>query len=198
MRYTILLAPILAGALGWAVADEPKSSFQKSEEQSVPTSTTVSGTVVSTSGHNLAIETQAGNRMDFELGSASALPAGIETGNQINVSYAPGETGVSRVIEVTRVGAAPPGSVATTPAGGELAATPNADVGRSVATPAVAVPFKSSEVAPRMPVAQEATRSQPIRHESTETNTSLPARMFIGALVLGAVVAVGLFLRQKS
>ena len=184
MRYAILWASILAVALGWAAADEPKSSFQKVEEQRGPTSTTVSGTIVSTSGYTLAIETPAGNRMEFEVGSDSVLPAGIETGTQVHVSYRPGETGVSHVIEVTRLGAAPRESAATTPANGGRA-TRSVAAGKSAATPSV-------------PVAHETTRSQPIRYESSERKIPLPALALIGILVLGGTVAVAFLLRNRS
>lgn len=115
MRYAFLWASILVAGFGWAVADEPNGSRGKAEDASAPTRSTISGTVVSASEYILAIETQAGNRMEFDLGSGGVLPAATETGTQVTVSYGPGETGVSHVLEVTRFGDEPRESDAATP-----------------------------------------------------------------------------------
>ena len=158
MRQAALCASILALSLGGAMADESKSSFQKVEDQRERTSTTVTGTVVSTSGHILAIETQAGNRMDFEIGADSVVPAGMGTGSRVSVRYKPGESGVSQVVRLSRLGAAPPESAAKLPTDPESVATPSASTEQKAAAPSVGVVERS------LP-------SQPARHKKSQRKT---------------------------
>jgi len=51
------------------------------------TSINASGTVVSSSGSQLVIKTESGNRMTFVVDSASSLPVGVAAGDRVTVEY---------------------------------------------------------------------------------------------------------------
>jgi hypothetical protein len=171
MRLIVLLAAIAALTLGAPRAEEPKSSFEKAQELREPTSTTVSGTVVSTSGHNLAIDTPAGNRMEFEVGSDSVLPVGMTAGTQVLVTYRPAETGVSHVIEVTR-------ARETTPA----------PVGVAAATPAAAASPRAQS--------RGTFESQALPTEPSRRRAHLILGAVVALVVVGAIATAGIVLRK--
>ena len=170
MRQIVLGVLLLAAPFGRAAAEEPKSSFEQLEQQKEPTRTSVSGTIVSMSGYSLAIETSAGNRIDFELGSDSMLPTGTTTGDRVVVSYKPADTGVSHVIEVIRTAGSEPG--------------PAVVAGNPAAAPVVTA---------GPPVARRGAAQVPA--EPPRSHRGWFAA--IGLLALGAIVAVGWVLRSR-
>jgi len=63
-------------------------------------STSVSGTVVSSSSSSLVIKTDSGSRMTFQVDTSSNLPVGIAAGDRVSLDYeslAGGKYHVSRV-----------------------------------------------------------------------------------------------------
>lgn len=98
-RIVMCIVSVVVLALGSSLAaDEMNPQTPPNPE---PPTTTISGTVVSSSGHTLVIDTDAGNRMTFDVASTSLLPARMAPGARVQVEYHPGESGVNQVAKVT-------------------------------------------------------------------------------------------------
>lgn len=193
MKRMLASALLLTGLLLCApsFADEPRSSFDKVTDLKAAPSTTVRGTVVASGGRSLAIETPAGNRMDFEVDSDSEVPGGLVSGTEVLVTYGPRDTGINRVLRVDPVKAVPreePVAARGQPV--PLAAPPT-----GVAAPLRqgAPPLMRAE-----PLRQGAplTRAEPtLVRETSKRPLPLAGAVLAGLLLLGGTVAVWLKMR---
>ena len=94
----------MAGVVALTLAMAPMAGAQTSTTADVNTNAndmTISGTVVSTTGDQLVITTDAGQSMTFSAMNSVNVPTNMAVGNRVTVTYRPltgGDYQVSRVV----------------------------------------------------------------------------------------------------
>lgn len=134
---------LLADAATPAAIDKTAASTASASLQSVD------GKVVSTSASSLVIQTDAGNRLTFNLDSTTAEPASLAAGDRVSVRYSTPAGGGNHADAVT-LAAAPPSATADTSTrtttATTTAATPAPESSATTATPASGLPKTASRL----------------------------------------------------
>jgi hypothetical protein len=181
MRY------VLAFVVGACLSGPPSSAWAQSgiPTRELPgTTSTVTGTVVSSTTTALVLEDDRGARHQFRVDGSSALPAGLVAGMRVSATFERLEGGRAHLVSVSTSD-----TMDSDHLGGQPVSSPGALDGVGASWAAAAPPALEAPIGGDEPPVR--TDAEPARREDRHEGVSpLPPILVTAAVALGVAVAL--------
>ena len=169
---------ILALAFGSTVSAQPQPVLRGVESS-------ISGTVVSSSGTSLVIRDESGIEQTFDVDGSSTVPSGLMSGSRVTVSFHPMDGGRRHVARVTTSTTTTP----LTPPASEPAAPETTTPVPALTTPTAPVtdtPAPSARVGTTRATDEPIAADAPAGESLPDTASEMPLLALAGLMTLAA------------